>query len=261
MDVTSYLLGKQQGGGGTPNLQNKDVTITENGNTNVSADAGYDGLGNVGITTSVQPSLETLQETITTNGTTTYTPSQDKDGFSSVEITTNVSSGDTPKITGGTTTVPGYFNTLGQLSFEVTGTDASYMFSGYPAPILPSLSTLEDIITADYMFRYASGPIKIDISTLGSKQRLTSARGLFNNCSKVAIIDVSGLEFTKISNSTGKWEIFSNCGISCLQSDGAYADGIPYIYVKNATEQNWVLTNSMNDHPSSWSTNNVLVKQ
>lgn len=53
MDVTSYLLGKQAGGGSTPTLQSKEVTITENGTTNVTADEGYDGLSNVGITTNV----------------------------------------------------------------------------------------------------------------------------------------------------------------------------------------------------------------
>ena len=55
MDVTSYLLGKNAGGGGgQPSLQNKSVTITENGTQNVTADAGYDGLSTVSITTNVQ---------------------------------------------------------------------------------------------------------------------------------------------------------------------------------------------------------------
>lgn len=53
MDITSYLLGKQQGGGSTPTLQNKSVTITENGITNVTADSGYDGLSRVEVTTNV----------------------------------------------------------------------------------------------------------------------------------------------------------------------------------------------------------------
>lgn len=90
MDITSYMLGKKKGGGGTPNLQAKDVTINENGNTNVSADTGYDGLSNVGITTNVQPDLESKSVTVTENTTTTITPTSGKDGLSSVEVTTNV---------------------------------------------------------------------------------------------------------------------------------------------------------------------------
>jgi hypothetical protein len=54
MDVTSYLLGKQAGGGGgQPTLQEKEIEITENGTTSVVADTGYDGLSEVEITTNV----------------------------------------------------------------------------------------------------------------------------------------------------------------------------------------------------------------
>lgn len=43
------------GGGGTPNLQDKSVTISSNGSQDVTADNGYDGLGTVSITTVVPP--------------------------------------------------------------------------------------------------------------------------------------------------------------------------------------------------------------
>lgn len=67
MDVTSYLLGKKSGGGSEINNQNKDVTITENGTTSVSADAGYTGLGTVGITTNVSSSIDDYFNTEVTN--------------------------------------------------------------------------------------------------------------------------------------------------------------------------------------------------
>lgn len=55
MDITSYLLGKNaSGGGGTPKLQNKTITITENTTTTITPDEGYDGLGSVEIITNVE---------------------------------------------------------------------------------------------------------------------------------------------------------------------------------------------------------------
>ena len=62
MDVTSYLLGKNAGGGSAPALQNKSVTITENGTTNVTADSGYDGLSKVEVITNVPTSGPDLSE-------------------------------------------------------------------------------------------------------------------------------------------------------------------------------------------------------
>lgn len=53
LDLVSYLLGKKKGGGATPKLQTKSVTITENGTSKVNADGGYDGLQEVNITANV----------------------------------------------------------------------------------------------------------------------------------------------------------------------------------------------------------------
>ena len=92
MDITSYLLGKQAGGGGgSATLQtNKAVTITTNGETEVNPDEGYDGLKKATVTTNVQPNLESKQITISSNTTTTISPTQGKDGLSSVEVITQV---------------------------------------------------------------------------------------------------------------------------------------------------------------------------
>lgn len=92
MDITSYLLGKQSGGGGgSATLQtNKAVTITTNGETEVNPDEGYDGLKKATVTTNVQPNLESKQITISSNTTTTISPTQGKDGLSSVEVITQV---------------------------------------------------------------------------------------------------------------------------------------------------------------------------
>ena len=62
MDIFSYLLGKKAGGGGTANLQSKEVTITQNGETTIQADEGYDGLSSVSITTNVPRGIPEYQE-------------------------------------------------------------------------------------------------------------------------------------------------------------------------------------------------------
>lgn len=41
-----------------PNLQDKSITITENGTQNITADSGYDGLGNVEVITNIENVVE-----------------------------------------------------------------------------------------------------------------------------------------------------------------------------------------------------------
>lgn len=54
MDVVSYLLGKKAGGGGGGGtLQEKTITITEDGTTVLTPDTGYDGFSKVTINTEV----------------------------------------------------------------------------------------------------------------------------------------------------------------------------------------------------------------
>ena len=59
MDLESYMFGKKSGGGSKPPvLQDKEVTINENGTTNITADEGYDGLSEVEVTTNVSSSID-----------------------------------------------------------------------------------------------------------------------------------------------------------------------------------------------------------
>lgn len=115
MELTSYLLGKKAGGGGSE--PTGEISITSNGTHNVKSYAtanvnvptGITPTGTINITengtsdvtnyasasVNVQPDLETKSITITENTTTTITPTQGKDGLSSVQVTTNVSGGGT----------------------------------------------------------------------------------------------------------------------------------------------------------------------
>lgn len=77
-------------------------------------------------------------------------------------------------------------------------------------------------------------------------------RNMFAGCSRLAVLDVSS--FSNFANYA-----FTNVGMYCLQSDGAYADGIPYVYVKNATVQA-ALTSGSYSAPNTWTTANVIIK-
>ena len=76
-----------------PELQDKTIEITENGNQSVTADEGFDGLGNVDITVNVEtpaPNLQDKSITITENGTLIITADEGFDGLNKVEIVINV---------------------------------------------------------------------------------------------------------------------------------------------------------------------------
>lgn len=113
------------------------------------------------------------------------------------------------------------------------------------------------ITTMSMAFGGCSELRKVDISGISVTQT-ANINTLFYNCKKLAVIDISGLTNPIIIASYYQ-DMFYNCGTECLQSDGAYADGIPYIYVHNATMQNFILNTTT--HPEDWTTANVVIKE
>ena len=75
-----------------PELETKTVNITQNGTTNIEPDSKY-GLSNVTVNTNVQPTLQNKTVTITENGTQTITKDDGYDGLGNVTVTTNVAGG------------------------------------------------------------------------------------------------------------------------------------------------------------------------
>ena len=229
MDVISYILGKNAGGGGgsatlqnnknvnitsngttvvnpdsgydavkkvtatvnvQPTLQNKNVTITSNTTTTLQKDSGYDGLGIVEVTTNVTPNLQNKSLTITENKTTTIEKDSGYDGLGTVTVTTNVS--------GGTTPTKGYVIN-------------SWNANGYPTDI----TTYGYTIIWDYLF---SNPatnygnfVELTNITLnnGIAQITTNA---FKNCGKLTSILFPN-SLTRIRNSA-----FLNCSHLALTS-------------------------------------------
>lgn len=75
-----------------PNLQDKTVSITENGNIEVTPDTGYDGINKVNVTTNVPNQVEEKSVSITANGTTVYEPTAPNVGIKKLTVSTNVPS-------------------------------------------------------------------------------------------------------------------------------------------------------------------------
>ena len=222
MDVTSYLLGKQQGGGGTPNLQNKDVTITENGETNVSADAGYDGLQNVGITTNVQPDLESKSVTITENTTTTITPSQGKDGLSSVEVITNVSG--TSEYT---------------VKIDTSLAASSFGMNGLITKISPDLDTSQ---RTDFRWFFYNCANLTEIPAIDTSNA-TMANNMFEGCTNLTTIPV--LDFKKLNNSTNIFRYCPNFTDQTLDNILVTLSNVSFIvsYNQRLSEQGFTSSN------------------
>ena len=79
-------------GGGSANLQEKSVTITENGTTTINPDTGYDGMSKVDVNVNVPPTpVQEKTVNITENGTTSVLPDEGYN-LSSVNVTVDVSS-------------------------------------------------------------------------------------------------------------------------------------------------------------------------
>ena len=162
--ITSYLLGKKAGGGGTPPVyQDKEVSITQNGETTITKDEGYDALNSVELTVAVpQPSGKI---NITQNGT-----DIDVSSYASADV--NVPAGaDLSEYFDSTVTPPmypgqsewGWYTLIKKIPEPITVnlsySNADYLF--YRIPYLPQFTINEPIGSANYMFGSSSDTRKI----------------------------------------------------------------------------------------------------
>ena len=197
MDITSYLLGKQAGGGGGDvSLQtNKSVTITSNGSTTVNPDEGYDAMKKVSVTTNVPFELEAKSLTITENGTTTVTPTQGKDGLSSVEVTTNVPTG---------ADLSEYFYTT--IDSNTSSTNRAQIIK--KAPNMTISNNVTDLTRAFMGFSFGNS-----IPKLIGGQNVTTLFYMFADTSNLQNLDLSEFDITNVSSMEN---MFSNSKIQSL---------------------------------------------
>lgn len=209
MDVVSYLLGKKAGESPapTPTYQQKEIEITTNGETNVTADSGYDALSKVKVTTNVpqpsgtinitengtvnvndyasanvnvQPNLETKSVTITENTTTTITPTSGKDGLSSVEVITNVS-GDKYAPYYVTFQNGGY---IYNLDYEVANIDTK------------NISNMSSMFYGDAYIQ------SLDLSGWNTSN-VTTMSSMFQACSSLSNLNISNFNTSEVTNMSG----------------------------------------------------------
>lgn len=229
MELMSYLLGKKAGGGGgdTPDLSEYFITeLTMNTSNESQQTTTYSNLSIKTPPLQLHSSSNLYKLAYCFWGSTVEEFQFDKENF------------DTSKITDMTRMFTNCIN-VKELDLSFFDTSKVETYSG--------------------MCYGCKNLIKVDFSTFQNRWN-TSMSEMFYNCNKLAIIDISSLNIP--NSSSYKQNCFKNTGNSCLQSDGAYADGIPYVYVKSEGMQNDILNNkSQWGTPNSWTTSNVIVKE
>lgn len=284
MDAKSFIIGATIAGGGhapTPTYQDKEITITQNGEQTITADSGYNALSSVEITTNVpQPSGKI---TITENGT-------DIDVSSYATADVNVPAGAdlsdyfTSTISSNNDSyASGFGNTIKKLpDFDASGTSLKYAFNRYKGTTLPKINNISNVTNFSYFCVECVNLVNVDLSTWDFGSNINNMMSMFENCTSLEEIDLSSIHtiqggtqllnvfygctslkkidlsnFALNGGSNGCGNMFYNCtSLEYLDMskfsftseswfNGMFT-GVPancLIYVKNQTQKDWFTTN------------------
>ena len=180
-------------------------------------------------------------------------------------------------------------------ALTVNASSLSGFFSGYNGEELPEVTYIQDITTMDN-FLVCQNLKTADLTGMDldyenvfldvleeEGQINVQNTGLDNmvyECPQLAVLDISNFDFSQLTNDFITYfqgrPMFYNVGRESLETDGAYADGTPLIYVSNAFSQQFVIEHGDYDEvwdydeetgdeiystTPLWTTDNVIIKE
>lgn len=229
----------------TPNLQDKSITITENGTQNITFDEGYDGLNNVEVTTNIEGASGKYAPRYVTFR-----------GYTGTELNEEIANLDTSNITNMELMFQNcsQLQTLDLSNFNVSKASSfGNMFYGctsLTSLILPR--AFPNVMSFNYTFYNCSKLTSIDMKSV---EFINNVSNMFYGCTLLETIDMSNTEITK---SIDMQRMFQNCKALKLL-DIRKIDFVTYcknsanmllnvpttveIIVADDTQKNWFATN------------------
>ena len=202
MDITSYLLGKKSGGGaGT--LQDKSVTITENTTTNITPDEGYDGLGEVSVTTDV-------------TGSGAY------DYF--YEGAPNVAYSSVGPWYSLVKKIPGPINFTGSM------TDMFMNFKGTQLPAITYSGMWASMKSFRKLFQGCENLTAIPDMSTWNTSYVTTMESMFSNCTSLTALNVSNFNTSNVENMYAMFSFIPLTEINISNFNTSKVKNIAYMF-------------------------------
>ena len=227
-----------------------DEYIVPNGEIEINTNGSYDiadkKKANVNI-----PEPKLGIKTITSNGT--YKASDDNlDGYTEVNVET------------AGVDIKDYFNIIyasgnwqsliKKLPKITINSDCKDLFYNCPINEIDEIIFTNPLTNTAGMFQMCKFK-KVLMPTLQFNEK-AQIGSMFHSAYEINVLDISGADFTK---ATWYSNLFVDCGWNATPENGGYANHKPYVYVKDETNQSWIITEA-NKCSLGWSTKNVLIK-
>ena len=201
------------------NVQDKSIEITENGVTIITPDVGYQGLGEVEITTNVPSDINNQNKelTVTSNGSQTITADQGYSGIGSLLLNVNVPTANilpevtyqyAPQLESRESVIEPTqdYDGIRRVNVQLAGVSA-HLVNGL-VDVITSNGTyiLPELNPATQMFGYAQGArLSIEVPTL-SKKIITKLRCFYQNGTTSQTnyqrLDINNLSFEVVNSAS-----------------------------------------------------------